>query len=139
MDNPFDFDKEKKHPFKVPENYFQKLPLEINERLPQKKPGFSFFPGGAKWAFAGVLALFIISFFVIQNNKSDSLDMQHYLAEVSDDAIQSYLENEYIPTEELIAMAGFSDIYHESLLPETVEPEEIELYEIEDALLLEFE
>lgn len=139
MENPFDFDQEKKHPFNVPENYFQKLPLKINERLLRKKSTFGFFSGGVKWAFAGVIALLMISFFIFRNNGTDSSGMSEYLAEVSDDTIVDYLENESISTEEIIAMSDLSDIYNENLLPETIEPEEVEFYELEDALILEYE
>lgn len=139
MEKPSDFDFEKKHPFKVPENYFQKLPVAIHERLPQKKPAFEFFPGGIKWAFSALIAVFIISFFIGKNNVSDSLDMDKYLAEVSDDAIQNYLESEYIATEEIIALSDASDIYDESLLPDIIEPTEVDFYEIEEALIIEYE
>ncbi|WP_424964179.1 hypothetical protein [Ekhidna sp.] len=83
-------DIDKKEVFKVPEGYFEGLPMRIQKRVDSEKPVTrqQFTP---KWglALAASIALVVTFVFVLYNNGPSPEDM---LAEISQDELVAYLE-----------------------------------------------
>ena len=83
-------DIDKKEAFKVPEGYFEDLPMRIQKRVDSEKPAVRqlLMP---KWglALAASIALIVTFVFVFNNNSPSPEDM---LADISHDELVAYLE-----------------------------------------------
>lgn len=115
----------KKHPFEVPEGYFDKLPGIIQARvagtseLKEAKPYFRY---ALQYAVPViVLAIVALIYFIPKNDDVDAM-----LATVSTEELVAYLENSEITTEELLEEM--------TLDSESVEAIESEVYFNFDAL-----
>lgn len=105
-------DIEKKNIYKVPDKYFDQLPMRIQARTAEKKPstGFTF-----RWNFALKVAtpafalILILILFGIPGSK-ESLSADEILAQVSTEDVIAYLEISDITTDEIIEVLDLSDL-----------------------------
>ncbi|HEU5291512.1 MAG TPA: hypothetical protein VFU05_12770 [Cyclobacteriaceae bacterium] len=92
----------KKHPFKVPEGYFDKLPGIIQARIVDKsevQEAKSYFRHALQYALPVIaLAIVVVIYFIPKNTQ----DVDTILASVSTEELVAYLENSEITTEELL-------------------------------------
>jgi hypothetical protein len=91
----------KKHPFEVPEGYFDRLPGIIQARVAEKsevKEAKPYFRYAFQYALPViVLAIVALIYFVPKNDDAETI-----LASVSTEELVAYLENSEITTEELL-------------------------------------
>ena len=91
----------KKHPFEVPEGYFDRLPGIIQARVAEKsevKEAKPYFRYALQYALPViVLAIVALIYFIPKNEDADTI-----LASVSTEELVAYLENSEITTEELL-------------------------------------
>jgi hypothetical protein len=109
----------KKHPFKVPENYFDELPVIIQSRVAEKSPSQtrSGYVGFAlKYALPAVVL--VVAFFVFR--PAPGYSAEELLASVETEDLVSYLALSDITMDEIIDEAEFST--------ETVQAIEDEVY-----------
>ena len=91
----------KKHPFEVPDGYFDRLPEIIQARVAEKtetresKPYF-------RYALQYALPVFILAVAAIYFIPAKPQDVDSLLASVSTEELVSYLEQTDISTEELL-------------------------------------
>ena len=110
----------KKHPFEVPEGYFDSLPGIIQSRIADKsevreaKPYFRY---ALQYALP-VVILAIVTIIYVVPSKPQSIDSM--LSSVSTEELVAYLEQSEITTEELLETIELND--------ENVEAIEAELY-----------
>lgn len=117
------------HPFKVPENYFAQLPVQIADRVHKEKIDYSFWPKyRIQFAVAASLIGLLLAVFLINPMKQNT-DAKEILADVPDEAIQEYLETENIAYEEILAFADNEDLLFDPLLIDLSEEEESTLEE----------
>lgn len=137
MEKPFDPDMENENPFRVPKDYFKELPLKIENRVHRKSRLLADYQSGLKWAIPGFIIAALTFFLIWNENSQEPTDASQILSEVSDDAIQSYLENTNISYEEIIAFTDNANRYPENVLPDNIEIYESEFYEIERELIFQ--
>ena len=98
-------DIDKKHPFQVPDHFFDELTSDIQSRVSgnEKRP---FFGMVAKWALLPAFALSVVlGFWFYQIEKPTISQTEVLLAQVSEDAILSYLDETDISVAELISLS----------------------------------
>lgn len=92
----------KKHPFTVPEGYFDRLPEIIQSRIAEKsevretKPYFRY---ALQYALPVLILAVVAVFYLVPRSPQDVDSM---LASVSTEELASYLEESEITTEELL-------------------------------------
>jgi hypothetical protein len=102
----------KKQSFKVPDGYFDDLPMRIQARIQEaeKKPSWSWMPVPS---FALKLALPMILVGIVSvvlwNNLSSTKDPFAKLDSVPTEQLLAYLESDEITTEEIIENATFTN------------------------------
>ncbi len=102
----------KKQSFKVPDGYFDDLPMRIQARIQEaeKKPSWSWMPAPSfalKLAFP-VILVGVVSV-VLWNNLSSNKDPFAKLDSVPTEQLLAYLESDEITTEEIIENATFTN------------------------------
>ncbi len=103
----------KKNIFKVPDEYFDDLPMRIQSRIDEEKtavhPGFD---RGLIWKIAApALAAILMIFFFINRPESDQVQSpEELLSQVSTEDVIAYLEMTDITTDDIIEEIDFSDI-----------------------------
>jgi len=116
----------KKHPFEVPEGYFDKLPGVIQARIAEKadvKEAKPYFRLAIQYALPViVLAIVAVIYFVPKGGQ----DVNSMLSSVSTEELVAYLENSEMTTEELLEEMTLDN--------ESVEAIESEVYFNFDAL-----
>lgn len=137
MEKPSDSDMKNENPFRVPKDYFKELPLKIDNRVYRKSGVLANYPSGLKWAISGFVVAALTFFLIWSENSSDTADASQILSEVSDDAIQTYLENQNISYEEIIVLTDNANDLPENVLPDDIEIEESEFYEMERKLIFQ--
>ncbi|MEP0367609.1 MAG: hypothetical protein ABJN36_07310 [Cyclobacteriaceae bacterium] len=98
-------DIDKKHPFQVPDGFFDELTTDIQSRVSsdEKRP---FFRTAAKWSLLPALALsLVLGFWFFQVEKPTVSQSEILLAQVSEDAILTYLDETDISVAELISLS----------------------------------
>lgn len=93
----------KQHPFKVPDGYFESLQTKIEKRIEESgepkiiafKPKSNWY-NWKRWSIAAAASLLIISGIYYQNNISQINDTNQKLAQISDNQIAQYIENQDI-------------------------------------------
>jgi len=112
---------EKKNIFSTPEGYFDRLPAQIQSRIKEKESIVSWpvFIGSLKYAIPAVLI--IMGVIIWQNQSADILiDPDQLVAEVSDNDILDYLEQNEVTTEEFVSYVDVSDeVFYQILEEET--------------------
>lgn len=82
-------DIDKKESFKVPEGYFENLPMKIQQRIDTENKSSSIRIPAWSYALAASLLLVVTFVFILPGGTSTSNDL---LAEVSEEEIIAYLE-----------------------------------------------
>lgn len=97
----------RKNLFEVPEGYFEKLPLRIQERVSAPVPRFS-------WASIAVLkyalplvAILVVGIFWIAQRPSATIEEQ--LSTIQEDQLVAYLNDSDLTTEELTNAVAWSE------------------------------
>ena len=120
----------KKQSFKVPDGYFEDLPMRIQARIQaaEKKP-LRIFEYSLVWKFA--LPIFLIGILSVAfwYNISEPEDSFSQLDTVPTEQLLAYLESDDITTEEIIENARFTSASINSLYEEN---EEIPTAELDD-------
>jgi len=128
---------EKKHPFTVPDGYFDQLTRDIQARV-SEKPATRWMPAPAlRWSLAGVAAAIIVAIVVWMPGKNEA-SPEEMLAEVSDEDLIAYLETMSIEEDELIEMVPEESVDDILLIEEPLDNLELEDEDI-DELLKEYE
>ncbi len=108
----------KKQAFKVPDGYFEALPMRIQARIegqqPSEQPAFSFGKLALRYAFP-VLAVGVASVLLWNTQPSRSGDSLSALNNVSSQELVAFLEDEGITTEDLLEQATLSDVNLDNL------------------------
>ncbi len=91
-------DIDKKQSFKVPEGYFEDLPLKIQTRIQKKEKHTSVRLPSWKFALAASILVLLVTYFVV-DQKPPSAEMM--LAEVSQDELIAYLDNMDLDLEDI--------------------------------------
>lgn len=102
----------KKHPFNVPDGYFDKMALTIQERVskPVAKPAM--WSIGVRYALPAMLILIaLVIYFKPQPQRS----AEELLAAVSTDALVEYLETSDLTTDELLDIIDIDDAFAEEI------------------------
>lgn len=113
----------KKHPFTVPEGYFERLPGIIQSRVAEKsevRESRPYLRYALQYALPVVILAVVAVFYLIPRSPQDVDSM---LAAVSTEELASYLEESEITTEELLDQM--------QLDTESVEAIEAEVYNFE--------
>lgn len=98
--------KKAKHPYQVPEGYFDNLTSEIVSRkndLREQKPYLSY---AGRWSLAGLATAAAIIVLVIFLPVTKTNSPGDYLADVSDEDIIEYLAMQDLSTDEIISNFG---------------------------------
>lgn len=99
---------EKKNPYQVPENYFQELTADIQEKVSQKTRKKQWIPLMVyKWSMvpAAILLVFAgVWFFNITT--SNDMENSSLLAEISTEAMLNYLDEDELSVSELISLTS---------------------------------
>jgi hypothetical protein len=121
----------KKQSFKVPDGYFDDLPMRIQARIQEadKKPSWIINYGFALKLALPILFVGIVSV-VLWNNLSKSEDVFANLDSVPSEQLMAYLELDEITTEEIIENATFTSSTINSLYEESEELPTEELDEL---------
>ncbi|WP_462249157.1 hypothetical protein [Ekhidna sp.] len=82
-------DIEKKEAFKVPDGYFEELPLKIQQRVSNEKKTYGFNVPSWSLALAASLLLVVTFVFVLPGNEQSAEEL---LAEISQEEIVAYLD-----------------------------------------------
>ncbi len=96
-------DMDKKKGFKVPEGYFENLPLEIQQRISnESKPQRFRIPS---WSLAMTASIIVITFviFLFPNTKNSA---ETLLAEIPQDELLAYLEKVEFDIYDIARLAG---------------------------------
>jgi hypothetical protein len=102
----------KKQSFKVPDGYFDDLPMRIQARIQEteKKPSWAWMPAPSfALKFALPVILVGIVSVVVWNNLSSTKDPFAKLDSVPTEQLLAYLESDDITTEEIIENARFTN------------------------------
>ncbi len=108
----------KKQSFKVPDGYFDDLPMRIRARIQEaeKKPSWTWMPTPSfALKFALPVLLVGIASVVLWNNFSKNEDAFAKLDSVPTEQLLAYLESDDITTEEIIENATFTNATINSL------------------------
>jgi len=112
---------EKKNIFEVPDGYFEKLPMAIQERVTskEKKAAFPVFAASFKYAFP-VFFVAIALVFIYRNYGSTSAPEQA-LKEVSTETLVAYLSEGDITEDELLQSINHDQIDFQSTPSNTIQ------------------
>lgn len=120
----------KENIFETPEGYFDKLPLQIQQRVEEKKrnPMGVFSPARLRIAIPSLAALGIALFFWLGSPEESTLPTethQEFLSEFTQEEVRSYLLTEGITPIELTELAESEDLNYtvEEISTESVEEE----------------
>ncbi len=132
-----DIDKQNIH--KVPDKYFEDLPLKIQSRIAEEsRPKTWVVTYGLRYALPAILLLAITVYVIIKPSSTDN--PEQLLAQVSTEELITYLESSDITTEELVESLELSDFELEFYENETGIVNELEITDDElDALIDDFE
>lgn len=122
-------DQPNKHPFKVPENYFEGLPMAIQGRLSQSPAHpFSLY----KKLALGTLSLatvIIVLFTVFKSKNIVTETSDQLLSAVSEKSLIAYLDNAQWDEEDLFNELGANYTLSENILSNTIQQETLKNYE----------
>ena len=82
-------DIEKKKSFKVPDGYFEELPLKIQQRVSEEKKSYGIKIPSWSLALAASLLLLVTFIFIVPENDATAEEL---LAEISQEEIVAYLD-----------------------------------------------
>jgi hypothetical protein len=123
----------KKQSFKVPDGYFDDLPMRIQARIleTEKKSSWSWMPSPS-FALKFVLPVLLVGIVsvVVWNNLSSTKDPFAKLDSVPTEQLLAYLESDDITTEEIIENATFTNATINTLYEQDEEVPEEELDEL---------
>lgn len=126
------------HPFKVPKNYFESLPMEIQGKLSQPRSySFSLYK---KLALSTVsLAVLILVFFTLFNSEnSTSKTTDQLLSSVSETSLIAYLDQLTLDEEDFFNELDVNYTLSANVLSKNIEHQSLKNYEdaysIEDEL-----
>jgi len=132
-------DIKKQNIHKVPDKYFDELPLKIQSKIAEEsKPKNWVVTYGLRYALPAILLIAITVYVIIK--PSTTASPEQLLAQVSTEELISYLEASDITTEEIVESLELSDIDFEFYENETELVDELDMSEDElDALINDFE
>lgn len=128
----------KKNIYKVPDGYFDKLPMKIGARIETrstKEQEQSYLRYALHYALPSVV-LMVVSFLVFRADTQPSADT--LLSSVSTEQLIAYLEDSNLTTEELLDNFEFDALSVEGIEQEVYSPFELDSIEL-DLLTDEFE
>ena len=117
-----------KHPFKVPKNYFESLPMEIQGKLSQPQLDFSLYKKVAVGA-ASLATLVIILFTLFKSDHITITSSDQLLSSVSEASLIAYLDNTHLDEEDLINEFDATYTLSNNVLSNTIEQETLKNYE----------
>ena len=96
---------------KVPEGYFEDLPLRVMSRVEKQKPKtwLENVPVFIRWSALALPAILLIVFFNVFN-KTNNLTGEEILASIETDDLIAYLESSEISTDDLIDYSEINDV-----------------------------
>jgi hypothetical protein len=125
-------DIDKKEQFKVPEGYFEDLPLRIQKRIQQESPIKRRRINAWSLAMAASLVIIITYVFFIPNNTPTPEEL---LAEVSHEELLAYLDEVEIDEYELVSAFGDNEEIFEFEDTNVLDGIDIDDQAIDDVLL----
>lgn len=96
----------KKNLFEVPDGYFEKLPLRIQERVSSPTPAFAWFSFSVLKYALPVVVIAVAG--VIWLAQSPSLTIEEQLGAIQEEQLVAYLNDSDLTTEELTEAVTFS-------------------------------
>ncbi len=122
-DNPI------KHPFKVPENYFESLPMEIQGKLPQRQTrSFSLYKKVAISSIS-IAAIVILLFTLLKDDQLTNKTTDQLLSTVSDASLIAYLDNVQFDEEELFNEVDTEYNFQKNVISNNIEQQTLKAYE----------
>ena len=114
---------DKKVVYKVPDDYFEKLPTIIQSRV--VKPETASTPV-LSWASTinyalPVAAIFIVIFYLVTGTNNSDGDVQAMIEEVSTEELVAYLDESDLSTDELLSLIDLNEFDVDGLLNEDIE------------------
>ena len=91
----------KKQIYEVPEGYFDKLPLRIQERVAKNPPGFSWLGSPALRLSVPVLAIIMVAF--LWYNPFSKINVEEELESIDETELMAFLQDSDFNSEELEA------------------------------------
>jgi hypothetical protein len=136
--SPEDFDKT--NPFRVPDDYFDKLPISVMNRLPRKQSRAGWVASPVFRTSLGLAAflIMVVVGFLIFRNPAAGPDL--ILASGSEPDIAEYLLTQEVSSQDLIEALAQSDVQFDELPPMELPadtgllPDETDVDSIEDFL-----
>jgi hypothetical protein len=96
----------KKEIFNVPDEYFEKLPSQIQNRIGEKKQSTFSFSMGLKYALPAFVLIMAIFWFYPKS--TDMQNSESILASVATEDLVAYLNDSEVSTEDVIESVDFS-------------------------------
>ena len=129
----------KKNIHKVPDKFFDELPMQIQSRIAESSSSKSWvITYGLRFALPAILLLIVTVYLITKPAVNDH--PEQLLAEVSTEELIAYLDESDITTEELVDHLQLSGIEFEFETQETDLVDELDFTEDElDALINDFE
>ncbi|MEQ6120219.1 hypothetical protein [Reichenbachiella sp. MALMAid0571] len=134
----------KKLPFEVPERYFEQLPSVIQNKTQKSKKSrvisFGFEQQQIKWVLIpAAIAVFVLGYSLFFNQKTETVNTEELIAQVSSEDLIAYLEMSDLSTDEIISTVNFEEIDLEFENTESDMLDELNFSDEEiDDLLIEF-
>jgi hypothetical protein len=106
-------DIKKENIYKVPDGYFEELPMRIQSKISEEKqPWFVSFNWKPAVNIAiPVLAVLLMIVYFVTPIQNSSLNAEELLAQVSSEDVIAYLETTDITTDEILEELDFSETY----------------------------
>lgn len=128
-------DIDKKQSFKVPEGYFEDLPLRIQTKIQKKKKHSQVLLPSWRFAFAASILVILVAYFIADQTPTS---VERLLADIPQDDLIAYLDEMELDMEDLTRVYQETSVSFE--LDELDGLEELELDEEEmDDLFLEYD
>ncbi len=122
-------DKPIKHPFKVPENYFESLPMEIQGKLSIRKTrSFSLYKKVAIGSIS-IATVVILLFTLFKRDHLTNKTTDQLLSAVSDASLIAYLDNIQFDEEELFNEVDTEYLFSKNVISNNIEQQALKAYE----------
>ena len=131
----------KKLPFEVPERYFEQLPSAIQNKTQKSKNSkeisFGFGHQQIKWALIpAAMAVFVLGYSLFFTKKTQTVNTDDLIAQVSSQDLIAYLEMSDLSTDEIISTVNFEemDLEFENTEPDMLDELNFSDEEMDDLL-----